>query len=1184
MFKKGFVSRIGTVLCSRWVVSLLGLFAISLLIWFGGPLIAIAGAEPLASQVSRLVVMLVLALLWGGINIGHQARNKQQNEKAVKKLLDGNDEASLSDEATQREIETLRSRIVQALTVLNGSSLTRGKSVYQLPWYILIGPPGTGKTTALHNSGLEFPLKDKLGDDPLAGVGGTRHCDWWFTNQAVLIDTAGRYTTQDSNREQDAKAWFGFLGLLKKHRTRRPINGAIITVSLASLLTQTRTERNLHARAIKHRIQELKNQLGMHFPVYVIMTKADLVAGFSEYFADLNPEQREQVWGITFPEQADDPERGVVGMFNKEFHHLLERLLSRMNERMQQTRDIDKRTLIYEFPKQLRLIQSAADDFLKEIFSPNTFEEVPMLRGVYIASATQEGVPIDRVMTEMAGGLGLGPVPLQQPGGESKGFFIKRLFEDVIFPEQYIGTVNRHHQKQNLWLRRGVLGACAVLVAVMGSLWFTSYHWNKSLVDEAAAAVEQYQQVVAPELTAETDVITLAHALDLLKDLPAGYSGKMLESDTLKRAGLYQGDKIGQPASAAYERGLQGFLAPYLANALKQDMKENSVYLEYLYETLKTYLMLFDSSHYEESQVLGWFALHFERAYPGEINEPLRQSLTAHTMNLLKSGLIGVQQDDDAIELARSVLTQMPLAERAYQRLKIEFTDSHVPDFRLSDVLGSQSQTVFERASGKLLSEGIPGLYTYTGFHSVFQLENQRIVKRLTEDSWVYGDKLQLGESSMKEVNAAVSDKYYRDYIYHWTQLLGDIQLMPYHNAEDGLYQIKVLSGSEKPLQSLILSFQKQLRLTNLPISEEAKVAGEVASHAAGVALEHKKSRITRYLPSEMPSVDVALPGKIIETEFSDILAVGEVELNSLHESLILLHNYLAKLSSTGDNDRVAYKSLLGGDSQASLETSLTRAKDAMPVPFNQWLGGLKVQTTKLAKQGSKVHLNTIWQDTVVSEFHASIEGKYPFNSRSKKDVKLKDFGRFFGYDGILDNFFDTYLEPFVDTSKTHWRFTKNIGVSAESLRLFEQAQRIRDAFFEPGSKTPYVEFGLKTVFLDQHISNFRFEFGRQAMTYRHGPPRVSSFTWPDRSQTAPVRLVFTPPQSGHSITKTYSGSWGLFRLLDEAARHRTQTLKDKIVKIELKGNRASLQLLPNSVVHPFWLNEIERFSCPTTL
>lgn len=1183
MFKNGFFKRVGQILCSKWAVTLLGFMAVSLLIWFGGPLIAVAGSEPLSSPVSRLSVLLFLALLWGAINIGSQTRNKKQNEKAVKTLLDGN-EGDNADDFSKQEIETLRSRIVQALEVLNSSSLIRGKSVYQLPWYILIGPPGTGKTTALHNSGLEFPLKGKLGNDPLAGIGGTRHCDWWFTNKAVLIDTAGRYTTQDSNSDQDSRAWLGFLGLLKKYRTRRPINGAIVTVSLASLLTQTRTERNLHARAIKHRIQELQNQLGMHFPVYVILTKADLVAGFSEYFADLNQEQREQVWGMTFPEHAEDPERGVVGMFNREFHTMLRILVGRMNTRMQNVRDIDKRTLVYEFPKQLRSLQSAADDFLKEVFTPNSFEEAPMLRGIYIASATQEGIPIDRVMAETSGGLGLGQVPLQQPGDETKGYFIKRLFEEVIFPEKYLGTVNRNHQKQNLWLRRGVLAGGFISMAAVGMLWSNSYHWNKTLITQASAAVEEYQQIVSPELTPETDVVTLVRALDKLENIPAGYSGRMLDSDEFKRLGLYQGDKIGQPANAAYERGLQGYFAPYLAASLQDEMKVNEGYLEYLYETLKTYLMLFDVTHYEEAQVLSWFSVFFERTFPGEVNVPVRQSLMEHTENVLKLGITGVEADDDAIQTARSILTQMPLAERAYQRLRIEYLDSHVPDFRLTDVLGTESHHIFERRSGKALSEGISGLYTYSGFHGIFQLENKRIVKSLMEDSWVYGDELLLEETTRDQVTQSVNDKYYRDYVYEWTQLLGDIRLKPYSNTKDGLEQAKVLAGSEQPIESLIIGIQKQLRLTALPITENAKAAGEIAGNAASVALERKKSRIARYLPNEMPTVEIDLPGKPIEDKFSSLLAIKENELSALSESFVLLHNYLAELRSTGDNDSVAYKSLLGGNTQGSVNSSLSQAQSRMPPPFNHWVNQLRRQTKKLAKQGSKVHLNTIWQDTVVSEYKVAIEGKYPFNSRARKEVRLKDFARFFGYGGTMDTFFAAYLEPFVDTSKRTWRFTTNIGVSKASLRAFESARRIRDVFFEPGSQVPNVEFDIKTVYLDQHISNFKFELGGQSMMYRHGPTRAMQFSWPGKGGASKVRLVFTPPQSGHSFTKTYAGSWGLFRMLDEAARHRAKTRKDNLVKIEVKGNRAELKLLPSSVVHPFWMNDLERFSCPAIL
>ncbi len=187
------------------------------------------------------------------------------------------------------------------------------------------------------------------------------------------------------------------------------------------------------------------------------------------------------------------------------------------------------------------------------------------------------------------------------------------------------------------------------------------------------------------------------------------------------------------------------------------------------------------------------------------------------------------------------------------------------------------------------------------------------MLKTLWRIAGVYGDELLLGESARKQVTQSVNDKYYRDYVYEWTQLLGDVRLKSYSNAKDGLAQAKVLAGSEQPLESLILGVQKQLRLTTLPVSENAKAAGAIAGNAASVALEQKKSRIARYLPNEMPVVELELPGKEIENKFSEFLALNENDLSALNESLVLLHNYLAELRATSDRDSAAYKSLLRG-------------------------------------------------------------------------------------------------------------------------------------------------------------------------------------------------------------------------------------------------------------------------------
>ena len=109
--------------------------------------------------------------------------------------------------------------------------------------YAFIGAPGSGKTTALVNAGLTFPLAEQFGKAAIRGIGGTRNCDWWFTNEAVLIDTAGRYTTQESNESVDKAEWQGFLALLRNSVRGSRLNGVLLTVSVADLLQMTAQER-----------------------------------------------------------------------------------------------------------------------------------------------------------------------------------------------------------------------------------------------------------------------------------------------------------------------------------------------------------------------------------------------------------------------------------------------------------------------------------------------------------------------------------------------------------------------------------------------------------------------------------------------------------------------------------------------------------------------------------------------------------------------------------------------------------------------------------------------------------------------------------------------------------------------------------------------------------------------------
>ncbi|HUK03655.1 MAG TPA: type VI secretion system membrane subunit TssM [Burkholderiales bacterium] len=349
-----------------------------------------------------------------------------------------------TDERVAAELESIRARFKQAAEDLDGARFAspdgKGREVEELPWYVMIGAPGSGKTTALINSGLRFPLYAKDSSPSVPGVGGTRNCDWWFSDEAVLLDTAGRYTTQDSDRKADAAAWLGFLRLLKEARPQRPLNGALVTVSVMDLLLWTKAERAKFSGHVRMRLSEMYAALGARFPVYALVTKTDLLAGFVEFFGDMDVMARSQVWGTTFP-MGIDPAL-YAGSYANDFTALEKHLGAEMLARLQEERDLQRRAAIYRFPQQFHAMGPLVGDFLAQAFGTQVNHQPLQLRGAYYTSGTQEGNPIDRVLVALARTFRLDRAAAGGLGGTGKSFFLTRLLREVVFSESDLAVVD----------------------------------------------------------------------------------------------------------------------------------------------------------------------------------------------------------------------------------------------------------------------------------------------------------------------------------------------------------------------------------------------------------------------------------------------------------------------------------------------------------------------------------------------------------------------------------------------------------------------------------------------------------------------------------------------------------------------------------------------------------------------
>jgi len=1175
----------------RTIISILGLIAICFLIWFGGPMLAINDAKPFASPTVRLITILIIVILWG-LNA---LRKMIKANKITKELLAGfsrnknkQEEVLLPDDGSSAEVATLHKNFQEAVQILNKTKLggAHGEhKLYELPWYIIIGPPGAGKTTALINSGLRFPLANRFGQQALRGVGGTRDCDWWFTDEAVLIDTAGRYTTQDSDASVDSAGWGGFLELLKKHRQRRPINGVLVAISLPELITQNEAERQAHANAIKHRIQELNTKLGISFPIYVLFTKLDLVAGFVEFFDDLGREERDQVWGFTQAFEGSVNYEANLQQFSQEFDQLIGRLKARAIPRLHQERDQQRRSLIHGFPHQLSSLKNVADQFLQEVFRPNRFEDAFLLRGVYCTSGTQEGTPIDRVMGALAATFGLDRQLSPSFSGQGRSYFLTRLFRDVIFQEAGIAGSDKRIEKQRTWFQYGVYTTAIVATLSVTLIWSGSYAKNTDHIDSMKKNLADYQKQTK-ELDKNSDVFETLPSLQSLQNVVNQYQDESLA--WLTGLALSKQGSIEPVANDAYKRVVKTDFLPRLAQRLEVQMDSDHDDMEFLSNTLKSYLMLGEPQHRDPEFIKLWLGLDWENQFPKQEDKQLQ--LKHHLHVLLDNEFEPYPLNTKVVASTRRILTRVPIERRVYARIKQEAMTETALTYHLDEVLGDEGQKTFRSLSNKGLRQRVSALYTISGFKDLFLAETPRIIQESTEENWVLGTSQKDAVNiSQKDLNRKVEKFYVSDYIDNWQDLMADLEIVRFTSIRHGVDVVETLAGATSPLRGFLESVDKHTALDRKSDAADAALAvvAKKARRLAKAANAAKKSGIgsSKETPGQKIHKTFAPVGKLVTPATEN----SPVEIDNLLSLLAELHTYLDELASdpTGSAAFEAAKQRMASGSKdpiGKLRSKATR----LPQPVKRWMLTTANESWGVVLANAHNYINTAWRSEVLPEYDRRLKDRYPLLKSTDKEITLADFSRFFGPDGTIESFYNNYLAEFFKKNQrgaiTEKKFEGHtLGLNDKAIKALQRALIIKQIYFTSNEPQPLVPFKLKPVYLDAAIIKFALEIDGQRLAYRHGPMRSSNVQWPGPDGAGRARLIFEA-SSGSRITRTKEGPWGLFRMLDQADM-RPAPAGDKMkITFKMDGHTARYELQANSVENPFRLKSLERFRAPETL
>ncbi|MDO3379320.1 type VI secretion system membrane subunit TssM [Geoalkalibacter halelectricus] len=1151
---RSFLLLLQGYLLGRTGSRVVGVLLLISLVWWGGPYVG------LTDETLRLWIIVAILCL---ILMAWAVRLVVVRRRAGRFHAELQQQQGQEQDDRRFEIEELQRKMNEAVATLKSSELGvnhRGSAaLYALPWFMIIGPSAAGKTTLLRHSGLHFPYAEE-GDIDIRGFGGTRNCDWWFSNEAVLLDTAGRYTTEPADHSE----WKAFLALLRKHRRRMPINGVLVAISLEDLLTGDQNALAQHVKIIRDRIDELTTDLGCLVPVYLVITKCDLLHGFVSFFEDLGEHDRSQVWGAWLGENSD-PET-LSEAFEARLKELYERLCAMRLRKLSMQRRFAAKAQIHEFPAEFQVAAERLGEFTRLLFKQNPYQETPRFCGVYLTSATQEGTPLQRILGNMRQAFGYVEETSAVPREAVRSYFVKKVFQDIVFTNAQAGIKTRRREVVARLLKSTWVLASLALILGSFMVLSTSLTSNTLVLQRGSAAAEQVRFALA---AAEPQPRKVLASLD---DLHAHYTNLRDYERKLPWhlvLGVYQGGAQIDPSRRILLDALElSFFQPVaralefrLENQIRQwetmDEKGREKIRRDYYEDLRTYLMMARPEHLDQGTALPrlteiWRKELLRGTDQGgdEIGLSEQRLLElagfflAHLGNPSEQWAVAPWAARDAmVDQAREQLRTPPKAQQLYAQI-IEKSRVELKDRTLEDLIRGYDFG--------LLTSGfkLPGVFTERGWREFVHPQIDQAVRSASRGDWVIGlqhdaEAADDGSAAARHgyINAELAARlekeirqiYFADYVEAWYGLLDSVRIAPFTSLDDAGRKILILSRSDGPIGELMRVVSRNINLSEGGSAGLETLAGQlVEGQGAGRNLVAELEGPLRDLRKFCDPADKMTVSLLINQYLLAISALqGEVErLGAAVDVPREAGSYAANILTGGGASSELYKSWVSTSSLLGGIEARTRrvAGNLLMAPLRQSWQIILAETRK--------DLQRSWQNSVYAAYGQKVEGRFPFvaNGRDAALVDVSDFFR--PDDGVLWNFVNQNLAPFLSRERNGWRqktwLDQGPGFNRNLLEGLEQAQLISESLFRRGGSQPEVQFYLYPM-PSRGLSEMYLESNGQHYRYRNEPQEWRKFRWPGDMERLGARIHGVTGTGSGRAELGFEGIWGLFHLLGQA-------------------------------------------------
>ena len=1065
------MQRFLNALTNKRTLLVIGLIVLAVLLFAG----AVGLDVPLIWPIAVFgIVLAVVLIVWIVRRIAARRANRKLGDMLEQQAQV--EPASAPAVGKPAEIEALRTRLVDAVKTIKTSKIGQvagGSALYELPWYIVIGNPAAGKSSAVLNSGLQFPFADK-NDAVIHGMGGTRNCDWFFTTEGILLDTAGRYAIH----EEDRSEWLGFLGLLKRYRPKAPINGIIVTASIAELTT-SRPDATINlARSLRQRVQELTEKLEVFAPVYVMFTKADLITGFSEFFGGGERHEYDRVWGATLPYERDE-KRDVVALFDERFEELYDGLKEISVAQLSMNRGNKLSPGQLSFPLEFLAIKPALRVFLATLFENNPFQYKPILRGFYFTSALQEGQATSAAAERIGERFGVGSakLPAPQTGVSKNGFFLHDLFSKVIFADRQ--TVRQFASPAKTRLRYGTFFAFVAVLALALGGWTWSTIGNQQLAANVQADLDNIVRLQQDR----NDLQSRMQAMDILADRIDQLERFRRERPLAVSLGLYQGDRIEQQLLAEYYHGVkQLLLAPVsqnLAAFLKevdahpdqlapltrppesgalpvsaragqsqgsamQAQPQNGLYsdasptnVEDAYNALKTYLMLSDKRHVEAAHLTdqlarfwrGWLETNRGNMPRDEMIRSAERMITFYLSRVSDDDWPMIEANlslvDQTRENLRRVVRGMPARQRVYEEIKARASTRFAP-MTVARIVGDSGASV---VGG---SYAIPGTFTREAwFDYVRPAIRDAATKELQAKDWVLNtasqDDLTL-EGSPEQIQKALTQMYKTEYAQHWQRFMQGIAVRDFGTFQQAVDVMNRLGDpQDSPIRKILETAYDQTAWDNPALASTTLQRAQT-----GVTGWFKRlfSSRTQAVQNAGVDIDAGFGSSTVGPVGSAFAGLARIVAKQDNASLLL--GYMESLSKVRTRFNILKNQGDPGPGarelmQQTLDGNGSELADSLKFVDEQMLTGLTddqrkalrpllvrplMQAFAVVIEPASDEVNKVWNAQVYNTFQTSLANKYPFAADAKVEAGAGEIAQVFGPDGAVSKFVGTTLGP----------------------------------------------------------------------------------------------------------------------------------------------------------------------------